>query len=676
MKRLFILLSTLFLSIYLGISLASQASLVEFGSYKAVDVVGKEANVPTANRDQVTQALTRLADEHESVIARRIVEPNPSGTTHYTYAIYGSGQVPEGLIVSSKESAETSDLVSSYLIVSGDLDNETLQETLQSLGYSGMVHHGYSLFQLFLNVVASDVTVLSFLVFLLTFMALTLIYRIKTLRFAGIRLISGESFLQVVARPLREDLCQIFVATLLGSAIGLVILYLQAGLFWSLLQVFFFGLFLYALALCGISLVLSIVYLLGLRQNSLVDLLKGKLPLKRMLAIMMLGQLLAILVVSFSASRMLQRYQEMTVLERAQQEWALRDDYYKSVFSYSSAMMTEEEVAQQNKEWRAFAQERLQNASALFVKSNVDQFAFGGDVDSEGNRLTDYSPRGNVLYVSPSYLVEQGVEVDQAFMEKMNHLGLGEYGLILPDSLRNQSDQLQAIFQAELEAFSRETLEIDSAMLFGTKMNLAYTSSGQQRFLYNDGERSHIQYLTDPIIVVLTPESTGETPISDMFWGTSIDLGMKFVNYEATVEAMKERGVYHWVSYLINHQLTFVGILNTKRTEIYSLILGTLLTLATAFLLFDAMNLLYFEQFRREIFIKRLAGLTLYELHGHYLLGQGMVFVLGLFGSAWLTAYTGISSVAVGMFALNAVLILRRQDTKEQTASVAVLKGQ
>ncbi|WP_238595589.1 DUF1430 domain-containing protein, partial [Streptococcus suis] len=92
-----------------------------------------------------------------------------------------------------------------------------------------------------------------------------------------------------------------------------------------------------------------------------------------------------------------------------------------------------------------------------------------------------------------------------------------------------------------------------------------------------------------------------------------------FKDYQATIESMKEQGVYNWVSYLVNHRLTFMGVLNTKRTEFYSLLIGTVLTLATAILLFDAMNLLYFEQFRREIFIKRLAGMTFRELHGHYL---------------------------------------------------------
>ncbi|HEM3178584.1 TPA: bacteriocin-associated integral membrane family protein, partial [Streptococcus suis] len=448
------------------------------------------------------------------------------------------------------------------------------------------------------------------------------------------------------------------------------------GFLISLLQVFFFGLILYAVALVSISLGLSVVYLLGLRQNCFVNLLKGKLPLKRMLSIMMIGQLLAVLVVGFSSNRLVQRYGEMTMLEQAQAEWTLRDDYYKSVFSYSSAMMTEEEVAQQNKKWREFTKTQLETSEALFVKSNVDQYAFGGEVDPEGNRLTDYSPRGNVIYVSPRYLIEQGVVVEQLFLEKMNHLGLGEYGLILPANLRNQSEQVQNMFQAELEAFSRESLEINSQQLFDTKISLTFTDSGQQRFLYNDGDRSQIQYLRDPIIVVLSPESTGVTPISDMFWGTNLDVGMKFSGYEATIEAMKEHGVYNWVSYLINQRLSFVSVLNTKRTEFYSLLIGTILTLATAVLLFDAMSMLYFEQFRRELFIRRLAGMTFNELHGYYLLSQAGVFVLGLLVSTWLTGDIAMSSLSVSLLALNAMIVLGRQDRKEHTTNVALLKGQ
>ena len=105
--------------------------------------------------------------------------------------------------------------------------------------------------------------------------------------------------------------------------------------------------------------------------------------------------------------------------------------------------------------------------------------------------------------------------------------------------------------------------------------------------------------------------------------------------------------------------------------EFYSLLIGTILTLSTAILLFDSMNLLYFEQFRREIMIRRLSGMTIYELHGKYLLAQGGVLLLGLVLSSVLTGDSLISA----LFTLNVLLILVRQDKKEEAGSMAVLKG-
>ena len=120
-------------------------------------------------------------------------------------------------------------------------------------------------------------------------MSLTLIYRIKSLRQAGIRLISGESLLGVTLRPVIEDLREIFLSMLFSSLLGLGILWYQAAVFIVTVQILLISLLFYGLALVGISILLSIVYLLGLHENTLIDLLKGKLPLKRMLSRMMIG---------------------------------------------------------------------------------------------------------------------------------------------------------------------------------------------------------------------------------------------------------------------------------------------------------------------------------------------------------------------------------------------------
>ncbi len=53
---------------------------------------------------------------------------------------------------------------------------------------------------------------------------------------------------------------------------------------------------------------------------------------------------------------------------------------------------------------------------------------------------------------------------------------------------------------------------------------VSYLPTGEKRFVYNNGESPvSIQYLTDPILVVFTPTSTGDSIISKSSW--SINAG-------------------------------------------------------------------------------------------------------------------------------------------------------
>ncbi|CKB18245.1 bacteriocin-associated integral membrane family protein [Streptococcus pseudopneumoniae] len=674
MKRLFILISMVLVSLYMVINSVDHREEILFGNYPSVDVMGTGLDQSVADREKLTEALSHLAVEHNSLIARRIVEPNEAGETRFTYATYGQGELPEGLTISSKESAETSNLLGSYLIVSGSLDGVSLQTALQELGYNGVVSNRTEAFSMVVLLSATPMGLLSLAIFLLTFMSLTLIYRIKSLRQAGIRLIAGESLFGVALRPVLEDVRQLICSVLLSSLLGLGILWYQGALFMATVQLVIIALLLYGLTLAGISTLLSVVYLLGLQENSLVDLLKGKLPLKRMMTLMM-GQLLAVLVVGSSATTLLPHYREMQEMERASDKWSQPSDRYRLSFGWSSAFADEEGMRKDNREWQTFTEERLANTDSFYIMSNVDNFLDGAEVDLDGNRLSDYTPSGNVIYVSPRYLIEEKITVSSEFMDKMQNLSEGEFGLILPESLREQSAYYQRLFTDYLQRFSSESVEVTSQKHYLPQLRLAFTETGQERFLYNDGYKTTRQYLKDPIIVVLTPQATGTRPVAGMLWGTTANSALKLDRYGDSITALKEQGLYHKVSYLVKSQLFFAKVLNDKWVEFYSLLIGTILTLSTAILLFDSMNLLYFEQFRRELMIKRLAGMTIYELHGKYLLAQGGVLLLGLVLSSILTRDGLISALVVALFTLNALLILVRQDKKEEAGSMAVLKG-
>lgn len=675
MKRLFIFISTILLSLYMVMNLVDKQEEILFGDYPTVDVLGTAVDQPVASRETVTETLTKLAKEQNSLIARRIVEPNEAGETRFSYATYGEGELATGLTISSKESAETSDLSGSYLIVSGNLNGDMLQKALQQLGYNGFVSNKTNLIAILIAIISSSTGILSLVIFLLTFMSLTLIYRIKSLRQAGIRLISGESLLGVTLRPVIEDLREIFLSMLFSSLLGLGILWYQAALFIVTVQILLLSLLFYGLTLVGISVLLSIVYLLGLHENGLIDLLKGKLPLKRMLSLMMLGQLLAVLVVSSSAASLLPYYHEMREMDRASDKWRQSTDRYRLSFGLAGTLTDEEGSRKANRAWQEFIQNRLDQTNSFYITSNVDNFPNGADMDTDGNRLNDYTPAGNVIYVSPRYLTEEKVAVSPDFLEKVQNLAEGEFGLILPENLREQGQYYQDLFATYLQELSSVSFEDTSQKTYIPKITMDFTKTGQERFLYNDGYKTSRQYLTDPIIVVLTPQATGTGPVAGMLWGSTANSGLKLDSYQESITALKEQGIYSWVSYLVKSQLSFAKVLNDKRVAFYSLLIGTILTLSTAILLFDSMNLLYFEQFRREIMIKRLSGMTIHELHGKYLLGQVGVLLLGLILSSILTGDGLISALVVALFALNALLILVRQDKKEEAGSMAVLKG-
>ncbi|MDS2752875.1 bacteriocin-associated integral membrane family protein, partial [Streptococcus pneumoniae] len=95
MKKLFILLSTFFLSFFFAWIIVLRAPQYLYASYDSVTLlrVKKEAQEPT--REVFEQELEKFVNSEQSLIARRIVEPSKDGTTHFTYATYGQGTLPK-----------------------------------------------------------------------------------------------------------------------------------------------------------------------------------------------------------------------------------------------------------------------------------------------------------------------------------------------------------------------------------------------------------------------------------------------------------------------------------------------------------------------------------------------------------------------------------------------------
>ena len=57
--------------------------------------------------------------------------------------------------------------------------------------------------------------------------------------------------------------------------------------------------------------------------------------------------------------------------------------------------------------------------------------------------ITDYDPLANTLYATPNYLDIQKVAVSTEEKEHLNHLQAGEFGLLLPEKLKGQEEELK-----------------------------------------------------------------------------------------------------------------------------------------------------------------------------------------------------------------------------------------
>ncbi|HGQ4580366.1 TPA: bacteriocin-associated integral membrane family protein [Streptococcus pneumoniae] len=615
MKKLFILLSTFFLSFFLAWIIVLRAPQYLYASYDSVSLLRVKKDTQEPTREVFEQELENFANSEQSLIARRIVEPSKDGTTHFTYATYGQGTLPKEFQEASQESRERSDPLNSYLLLSGSLTKEKLADKLGDLGYKASADRKIPPYFLAFRILLNPLILISLAIFGLSFFALVIITRIKEMRAAGIKLFSGQTLLSIMGDSLSTDIKWLLLSALLSFLGGGVVLFSQ-GLFYPiLLATYGFGISFYLLFLLAISILLMLLYLMSLSYKALVPVIKGRLPLKRLMILTLLCQLVAVFTVGYAVKTGLTSYQRLKELEISKQAW-------------------------------------------------------------QGETLDTYSPDANTLYVSPSYLDKEKVVVDAETKQKLAHLQKGEFILLLPEHLRSREAELKKVFEERLSYYGKSGEEASAPLDYEMKAHVSYLSMGEKRFVYNNGENPvSTQYLTDPILVVFTPTSTGDSFISLSSWSINAGKQLFIKGYESGLELLKKAGIYEQVSYLKEGRSVYLTRYNEVQTETATLILGAIVGIASSLLLFYSVNLLYFEQFRRDILIKRISGLRFFETHAQYMVSQFASFVFGasLFILSSRDLVIGLLTLLV--FLASAVLTLYRQAQKESRVSMTIMKG-
>ena len=670
MKKLFILISNLLASLFFVWVFTIWTDTYVSNYYP--NVVVRDSS-PETTFQHVATRLEKLAEETDSFIAIQHQDPNSEGTPVFSYTTFGNGKLPDGLQEKNLEDAQSSSVETNYFVFNGNLDIHLLREELSQLGLTNMHLTIPSKLSTLMAIFSNGFQLISLLIFILTFVALTLISQISQLRSSGIRLISGEKRWSIFLRPVGEDLKGIAVGFSLAGVLAILMQKILSLPTQSLMTIGE-GLLSYNLILLSISLFFAQLFAVGIKKIHLMQIIKGQVPVRGIISLILIGQLLAIIIVTLGIGSSLKYSQAWQQHRIGQEVWSQERQLITLSISREGTSPGFDEQAQRKlRTWYQLMDLAVSEQKAFLSRHQLIDRTLQNGMASSKNLTTstewyDYSPNGNVLIVTPQYLERQNIPVDTTIKQKMNHLDVGEFVLLLPEHLRSEEEHYKSVFEDDLT--SRMSSRDERQQMTAT---VGYLESGQDRFVYNTTPISYQQFLKDPIIIVITPQSTG--PQSILFWVDAVQNYVLFNQLSDAQELIQRQGIENWVSEMQTGYHNYITLLDNIQRERWVMLAGAVLGIATSILLFNTMNRLYFEEFRRAIFIKRIAGLRFLEIHRTYLFAQLGVFLLGFVASVFLMVEIVVAFLVLLLFTGLSLLQLHVQMQKENKMSMLVLKG-
>lgn len=670
MKKLFILISNLLASLFFVWVFTIWTDT--YVSHYYPNVVVRDSS-PETTFQHVATRLEKLAEETDSFIAIQHQDPNSEGTPVFSYTTFGNGKLPDGLQEKNLEDAQSSSVETNYFVFDGNLDIHLLREELSQLGLTNMHLTIPSKLSTLMAIFSNGFQLISLLIFILTFGALTLISQISQLRSSGIRLISGEKRWSIFLRPVGEDLKGIAVGFSLAGVLAILMQKILSLPTQSLMTIGE-GLLSYNLILLSISLFFAQLFAVGIKKIHLMQIIKGQVPVRGIISLILIGQLLAIIIVTLGIGSSLKYSQAWQQHRIGQEAWSQERQLITLSISREGTSPGFDEQAQRKlRTWYQLMDLAVSEQKAFLSRHQLIDRTLQNGMASSKNFITstewhDYNPNGNVLIVTPQYLERQNIPVDTTIEQKMNHLDVGEFVLLLPEHLRSEEEHYKSVFEDDLT--SRMSSQDERQQMTAT---VGYLESGQDRFVYNTTPISYQQFLKDPIIIVITPQSTG--PQSVLFWVDAVQNYVLFNQLSDAQELIQRQGIENWVSEMQTGYHNYITLLDNIQRERWVMLAGAVLGIATSILLFNTMNRLYFEEFRRAIFIKRIAGLRFLEIHRTYLFAQLGVFLLGFIASVFLMVEIVVAFLVSLLFTGLSLLQLHVQMQKENKMSMLVLKG-
>ena len=574
---------------------------------KAVLIANNENQNPETipSPQEVVKEIDDYARKHNVFIVMDIVTPAGSEDFKPTYITFGTGKLASNMILFPKANRANNDLLgmgATYNILKGHGSAEELSQYLnQKFHVTASYFPTMSLIGEYYNIYGNPQAVTLLISIFLAFFGLAIFVRISELRKSGIELLSGKTLLNTVFSESIRDMKFIAILTIIAM-IGTSSYLLITGLSNLSLHIFaLFSILFSSLIFVLLSCLVSAIIMLILSRSQLNSLIKGKLPTTVLMVLVVLMQFVVSIVLVTSLSGIHYNQIELKKQDADLDKWKQQKDY-DTISGAPNLKVSSQEV----EAWWNFYNIEVTKDDAIFVRHNL----FDGPEESSDEQLI----------VTPSYLKAQHINVKEDF----SNLKLGEYGLLIP---KNQMKNRQKLI-AQYDKLLTETTQNGKKE---TKMKAKYVEevpNGEKRFIYNVAyeKMTTQQEISDPIIVVITPQSSGEeTGIS---WAGDNDYF--FVKgKEQTLNRLKELGLYDKVHYLVNAYGQYEAQTNLVKESLSMAIISAIITIIVISFFYILLHVLYFTHFRRTIVIKFISGMPNLRIHRRFIFVElGLLLIL------------------------------------------------
>lgn len=666
MKRWFVIITSMIYISFFCLIIGENPDAMLFTMYPNVWVRSLPEN---ADIEQIQDDLDALGKRTDSLIALRIARPSDDRqTSRFSYALFGQGKVPDGFIEASENDKKQLDPVNTYSILHGSLSLEELSKTLDSYG----AETNYDLAEsspvlISLGYIPRPSISFSLLLFSLLFIILTSMQRINQLRSSGIQVLSGMNRSQIFKKSLWDDSLSIVLGFTFATFLSIAFLYFKDLWNWKLLIFLMTCAGINAFLLFVLALFIELLFWWILKRSHLIDLIKGRMPITSVLTVLLVGQFIAFLGVGYGSHMVTEVYPLYQAMNLGREAWAGHPDAFQ--FSMNLGAFDpyqQERQYQRDLAWYDLTVEALMKEDIIYCEHFLQE---------QDLILPSLEESRKILIVSPSFLEKERVLTNPDEQERMENLKPGEFGLILPKKLsRTQKNEAENALKTFI--FNQYWgKELDYAP---DKIHpiLFERSTEDPVFIYNYEGKPPIQFLDDPYIIVLTPKATGRSPRSASVWSSHINSSLLFSDFDQTEELIQKYSLSPLVSRIRNIRGVYLEEVETYRFEAISLIIGSIIGTLVAAFSFVVMNRLYFEHFRREIFIRRISGFSFYQNHLTYLRLQGLVLTGGLILLFLLSRKLLLNLLVYIIFFVLEGGLLYQQMKKENQSAVTLLKGE